>query len=282
MNEHICPEPATGFFLPSQAGTVFCRYFPPIDLTTQRGNVLYLPPFGEEMNRARRMAAVQARDLAQRGIGVLCVDLFGTGESEGDFGDARWEYWLNDVAVALQWLRQRGQGEISILGLRLGALLALDYLHLEQDSVHSVVLWQPPPTGERHATEILRLKTAQNATQSGAEGRCTVKDLRAVLNQGRSIEVGGYELAPELIAALDRLDLERSAFPRSVRINWIELILTGTQPGPASQRVIQAWRESGVKTQTYAINAQPFWTGQEITVLPELVDLTTRILTGAQ
>jgi alpha/beta superfamily hydrolase len=40
------------------------------------------------MNKARRMAALQARALAALGYGVLLLDLHGCGDSSGDFGDS--------------------------------------------------------------------------------------------------------------------------------------------------------------------------------------------------
>ena len=48
-----------------------------------RARVLYLHPLAEEMNRSRRMAALQARALAAAGCEVLQPDLLGCGDSAG-------------------------------------------------------------------------------------------------------------------------------------------------------------------------------------------------------
>ena len=54
------------------------------------GLVVHAPAFAEEMNKSRRMVALQARALAEDGLAVLLVDPLGCGDSPGDFGDATW------------------------------------------------------------------------------------------------------------------------------------------------------------------------------------------------
>ena len=54
------------------------------------------------------MVSLQAKQFCHKGYAVLIVDLFGTGDSEGDFGDANWEIWQNDMCVALRWLQDKG------------------------------------------------------------------------------------------------------------------------------------------------------------------------------
>jgi len=76
------------------------------------------------MNKARRMAALQSRRLAAAGYSVLQIDLFGCGDSSGDFADARWEIWKQDLRLALGWLKPRVAGPLGLWGLRLGATLA--------------------------------------------------------------------------------------------------------------------------------------------------------------
>src|SRR3546814_14690353 len=93
--------PAWRLFAIHHAAAPHCR---------QGLGLVYLPPFAEEMNRSRRMAALQARALAALGIDVLLLDLFGTGDSAGDFRDARWEIWREDAMAAVAWLGARCGG----------------------------------------------------------------------------------------------------------------------------------------------------------------------------
>ena len=80
---------SSAFFLPATPGHRFCIYHRPAE-GGAGGGIVYAHPFGEEMNKARRMAALQSRRLAAAGYAVLQIDLFGCGDSSGDFADARW------------------------------------------------------------------------------------------------------------------------------------------------------------------------------------------------
>ena len=91
----------TGRFL-ADLGAEVIKIEPPGGCTAR-----HLPPFAEEMNHSRRMATLQAHRLAALGIDVLVVDLFGTGDSAGDFADARWETWQEDAKAAVAWLGRR-------------------------------------------------------------------------------------------------------------------------------------------------------------------------------
>ena len=50
------------------------------------------------------------------GFGVLQIDLFGCGDSSGDFSDARWDIWKQDIAAAREWLEERISAPVSLWG----------------------------------------------------------------------------------------------------------------------------------------------------------------------
>ncbi|HEY9550049.1 MAG TPA: hypothetical protein VIR45_11165, partial [Kiloniellaceae bacterium] len=87
--------------LDGPAGPLFAVHHAAAPASRQGLGLVYLPPFAEEMNRSRRMAALQARRLAALGVDDLLLDPFGTGDSAGDFGDARWEIWREDARTAI-------------------------------------------------------------------------------------------------------------------------------------------------------------------------------------
>ena len=103
--------PMDAFFQPAPGGgqRLYLHHTPRAG-QTPLGAVLYIHPWAEEMNKSRRMAALGSRALAAQGWAVLQVDLLGCGDSSGDFGDATWEAWLDDVTQAAQWLRARHPG----------------------------------------------------------------------------------------------------------------------------------------------------------------------------
>ncbi len=269
------------FFLPSIAGDILLSYFPATVATTQRRDVIFLPPFAEKMNKARRMMTLQARSLAAAGIGALLIDLYGTGDSQGDFADARWEIWRKDVSVAMDWLRQQGSQSISCIGLRMGALLAMDLAQQNPLALEKVILWQPVLSGKNLLTQFLRLRITASNMESGKQKE-TVDSLRARLASGESVEVAGYELTPELVASLDSVELAPLANSRSPPIRWFELLLSPESPlPPASRQVIEQWRAKKVDVSVSTITNMPFWDGRSITIAPKLLTATTGIFREA-
>lgn len=271
------PRPAAQaepFFLDGAPARRFCLFHPPAGAC--RGALLYVHPFAEEMNRSRRMAALQARALAQQGYGVLQIDLYGCGDSGGDFGDARWDIWKDDLARGAAWLAARCGQPLTLWGLRLGALLALDYARGAAHPIHSMLLWQPVTKGTAYLTQFLRLRLAGDLLDGGAAQGGT-DALRQALRAGETVEIAGYDLAPQLAAALDGLPALETMTP-SCPVHWFEAVSaaggaspTGVAGGalPAgAARVAAAWRERGVDLHLHALPGAPFWATPETTVNP--------------
>jgi exosortase A-associated hydrolase 2 len=265
---------ATPFFLDASGRQLFCVYYEP-DAKFREEAILYLPPFAEEMNKARRTVALQARRLSALGCGVLCLDLTGCGDSSGDHGDARWELWKEDLKVGVDWLKSQAFTKCHLWGLRLGALLALDSALENPHAFDKLVLWQPPPRGETLMTQFLRLQLA--ATMSTGQ-KTTTRALRERLAAGEPVEVGGYELHPALVAAIDALHLVSLAPPRDNETHWIE-VAPGEEPAisPASAAVVGEWTKRGCHLQVEAVAGDAFWAATEITECPNAMEATTRI-----
>jgi exosortase A-associated hydrolase 2 len=264
------------FFLKGTRGSLFSVYYPARD--RHRLGLVYVPPFAEEMNRARRMAALQARRLGELGIDVLLLDPFGTGDSDGDFGQARWDIWCDDVRTAMNWLAARTNAPVGLWGLRLGALLAADVASRQSDPIERLVLWQPVLSGDGYLTQFLRLRLA--ATMDKGENRETTKVLRERLAQGEVLEIAGYHLAPDLARAIasrtfrDLLEVNQTS-----AIDWLEV--TSDSSGtfsPAAQKVLDVLAQQSRATTAKAVAGQPFWLAQEITLAPELLSATDDML----
>ena len=239
--------------------------------------MVYVHPFGDEMNKARRMAALQARRLAARGWSVLQVDLHGCGDSAGEFGEARWETWADDVRAALAWLRARGDGPLGLWGLRLGATLAC---HVARDAalgLERLLLWQPVVAGEQFLAQFLRLRLASEMLAGGA-ATTALRELRAQLAQGHSLEIGGYALHPALAEAIAKQDL-LGAPPAAKRVHWLEV---APQPAsvlrPPSRRVVDAWGAQGLAIDSVVVAGEPFWATIEIAECASLLEATSEAL----
>jgi exosortase A-associated hydrolase 2 len=274
--------PVQAFFVQGGAGDVFVVYHPACIRRAFQCDIIIVPPFAEEMNKSRRMLAWQARELAARGFGVLILDLYGTGESQGDFAQALWSIWRQDVAAACAWLETRGAGQIHLLGVRFGALLAMDVARDGGKRFGRVVLWQPVTNGENMMTQFLRMRIAASALGSGSEKE-TTQSLRERLARDEAIEVGGYEIAPELVWAIDALRLEPMADRGSPPIDWFDLCAEpGGDLSPASRRVIEIWQSKRVRINSRAVTGPAFWSSAEIAVAPELIGITADIFARSE
>jgi exosortase A-associated hydrolase 2 len=252
-------EPPISFFLPGPAGNLFAMYYPPAETGIDSGDVLYVHPFAGEMFASRNLIAALARDLAGAGLGVLTVDLHGCGDSSGDFSDARWEIWRDDLAAAVRWLHAQGRDRLSLWGLRLGALLAMDFAVGSRETYEGIVLWQPVVMGRNMLTEFFRMNLDE-ADKGLLTGQLTDPGARKSLPDGQNIEVAGYELSCELIRAIDKLEIAPLGKVVSGPIHWTEFGERAENPfHPDSLRVIEEWKQQGVRVTTHKSVGLPFW-----------------------
>jgi exosortase A-associated hydrolase 2 len=284
--------PAQAFFLPAADGERFCLYHAAAG-NEPRGAFVYVHPFAEEMNKCRRMAALQARAFARAGYAVLQIDLHGCGDSSGDFGDARWDTWLDDLQRAHAWLAQQQAAPVGWWGMRLGALLALDAAARQAASTESaasagpVVLWQPVINGELFMTQFLRMRVASSmmaaapdasggaAAPAAPDKASSTQAMRAAMAGGESLEVGGYLVAPALAGAIDGLKLAKLAVP-GMQVHWFEVVAEeGRNLPPAAAAAETALRAAGVALQVHRVVGPAFWTTQEIADCPALITATT-------
>ena len=207
------------FFLPAPGGGRLCVCDRPADDHAVRGALLFVHPWAEEMNKSRRAVAVGSRALAREGWAVLRIDLFGCGDSAGEFGGATWSTWLNDVALAARWLGDRFGIIPWLWGLRAGSLVIADYL-ATGGAGKGVLLWQPVISGRQHLTQFLRLKLANEMLGNVAE-RTGMQQLRDRIANGEDIEVAGYRLSEELASGLERSELAFA--PEAGRVLWLEV-----------------------------------------------------------
>jgi exosortase A-associated hydrolase 2 len=263
------------FFLDAPGGRLFAVHHRPAGSGAMRGHVLVVPPFNEEMNRCRSMIAMQARALAALGIGTLLVDLHGTGDSEGLYRDARWSTWLEDLQAAHRWASARSGGCRALLGIRLGAILAAQ-LHVTLARPHiDLVLWQPVVDGKLHLTQFLRVRMAAQLDRPDLPKETTAS-MRKQLAEGRTLEVAGYEIHPELASAIDAARLTDHA-PKASGVLWLDNV-SAEQPelSVPTRSAIDAWAAAGVKVDALAYTGPAFWQLHERVVNAAIVEHTTR------
>ncbi len=244
--------------------------------------VVHVPPFAEEMNKSRRMAAMQARLLAAEGAAVLRFDLLGCGDSEGEFGDASWAAWRNDLVQACRWARSRWASQWPatepsstwLWAQRAGALLAGDVLG-ELGPAWQLLLWQPATQGKQVLQQFLRLEAA--AALIAGPTATKQPSSRDRLNAGEAVDIAGYRLNPALASGLDAA---RLAVPSPARrIEWLECSpVEAAAPSPAVAAAAQALVEAGHRVRLHLVRGPAFWQTTEIEDAPALLQASASAL----
>lgn len=203
------------YFGPKEA-PLFGMYTPPRVSVARAASVLICPPVGLEYMRTHYAIRLLANQLADAGLHVLRFDYHGTGDSSGDIGTGQFAVWAEDVRIAVRELAEISDVEIPVIvGLRLGAVLAIEALAMGPIKAQALVLWDPVVSGGQYLEGLERLH------QQMVEARA------AALPQ-----------ADELLGARYPADLREAVrrFPVAQRLLGVEsrraaLVVSGERPG---------------------------------------------------
>lgn len=264
------------FFLSLKTRQCFC-IFTPAQTLGAKGAVLYVHPFAEELNKSRRMVALQVRDLAKSGFDVLQIDLSGCGDSSGDFADATWERWIEDVLFASRWLQSRSQGSFWLWGLRSGALLAAAVNDLF-DQPWQQIFWQPVLDGNTVVRDFLRLGVAGGLLSGNGPAR--LKELKSALASGNVVEVAGYGFSPLMAGRVGEVKLQPARRLDAQRVVWLDVRNGGVTP-PQTLTAFEKYRTSGATLVYEEVAGPPFWQTAEIEEIPALIERTTAMIEAA-
>lgn len=257
---------------------LFAVYWPPIGEIFPGKAILHIPAFAEEMNKSRRMVALQAQAFANQGYAVLVLDLFGTGDSTGNFGDATWLLWLQNIDAAIDWLNQQGAQSIDLWGLRLGALLAMDFADRNPQKINRLLCWQPVVNGDTFITQFLRLRVAAAMMDNNAPREKT-SDLKQQLLEGQAIEVAGYLLNPELIKPLMSLRADRLEWQAKKDVAIFEVVSSEDTPASmGNTQLLVILQQKNIDASLATVVGNTFWASQEISETPELINASSEKL----
>lgn len=187
---------------------------------------------GYEAICAHRSLRRFAEHLADAGYPVLRFDYHGTGDSDGDDRlPGRVEAWRKSIADAIDLVRaESGARAVSLLGLRLGGLLAAD-VAATRDDVESVVLFAACSAGRAFVRET----RAFRMLQSEEEG------LPPPVDDG-DLDAAGFVLTAETVAALNKLRWPTRAPARHV-------LCLERDDFPSDTRLLELLKKSGAEVQ---------------------------------
>lgn len=248
--------------------------FHPAAAGAPRGAVLHIAAFAEEMNKSRRMVALQAAALARAGYATLLLDLDGCGDASGDLDGASWQGWIDDVLAGARWLSDRVAAPLWLWGHRAGALVA-SAAAARLDGPVNLLLWHPVASGQLVLQQFLRLKAAARLLDGQAKG--VLNELKDALGRGETVEVAGYLLPAALADGLARAALSppSAAGGRSGGLAWLELSSKAEAVlSPAAEQALARWRAAGWQAVDQVVTGPAFWQTSEIEEAPALLAAT--------
>ena len=266
----------SGHFIPGGEGSIFVVRRGP----AQGGHcVLIVPPFAEEMNKTRRMASLVALELADRGITTVMPDLYGTGDSAGDFSEADWNIWRHDLSSVVEWCESTHGPVFGMVAVRLGCALACDETVLSSMAhLRRTVFWQPVLDGSRFLNQFLRLRVAASMANGVSE---SVSALRSELSRLGEVEIAGYRISHRLAEQLDQLRTPAPLPGSLVDLSWFELVRGGSDAvSPGSASLVEASVAAGLPVRVELVRGEPFWSSTEVVTNESLVSATCAYLLG--
>lgn len=261
------------YYLDGPVGKLFCLCSLPDDKAAKI--FLCVPSFAEELNRCRVMVAMQARRFADNGHGCVLLDYYGTGDSQGDFSEAEWRIWFQDVLFVADWLSRQGYSDIVLWGVRVGALLTAELANEFPARFNTLLMWQPVLDGQSVLTQFLRIRMAMLMDRN--EPKETTRQMREVLNSGSSLEVAGYVITPALAQGIESCKLANYKLA-GTKIYWFEAVeneLDSVSVG--SQKVFAEWQDRRGELEVHKFIGPAFWQLHEREIAQDLIDKSTKL-----
>jgi len=220
----VFDEPATGG--ESEVGVVLCY------------------PHGPDYATAFRSFRILGTRLARAGFHVLRFDYLGTGDSSGDIEEVSLPQWIDNVVTAVQELRRsRELSEVSLVGLRLGAALAV-LAAAECRHVDRLVLWEPVTDGREYIATQRALHEAwiDEEMRDGREAPSTDDDLL------------GCRLTDRL-----RRDLENVSLWSLAKVPAPYIYVLSQKPSHEYERFAEQLRAKGAQVDTGCVDGPTIW-----------------------
>ena len=247
-----------------------CREYP-------KAHIVYVPPFGEEMNRCRALVSQQARGFAESGYSCTIIDFYGSGDSEGELRDASLAIWQGNIRLTLETLQRETPAPVILWGLRLGALIAMDFAAKSTIDIQNIILWQPVVSPERYVTQILRQRVAALVGKDLAPE--TTSQIRKKLSDGECVEISGYTVGGVLIQDIENLSLAGMTALCSGKVHWLEHVSEpGAAPTGATLKAVEKLRGLKNDVVVHPFTGPQVWQLHKRDALPELISVTSGLL----
>ncbi|MBE3592941.1 MAG: alpha/beta hydrolase [Thermoanaerobacter sp.] len=133
-----------------------------------------------------------SRALEKVGIGSVRFDFYGSGESDGDFGEMTFSSELEDARQILKFVKEQPTTDPErkgLLGLSMGGAIAGIVAREYKDEIKALVLWAPA----FNMPEIIMNES--------------VKQYGAIMEQFGFVDIGGHKLSKDFVEDISKLDI---------------------------------------------------------------------------
>ncbi len=233
--------------------------------------VVVVHPFAEEKKFSHRVLVNLARELARRDVATLRFDLSGCGDSSGDTADARLVHWREDIASACAQMTGRADAPLVLMGLRLGATLALAHA-ADATPTPTVVLWEPIIDGGKYIDQILRRRMIKEMMTTGkkATGR---KAVLAQLEAAGYLDLDAIAVGRGLIEDISSLDAQGLAKQFTGDALCVQIAFNA-EVSSALEGLAAEMKAAGANVETIGIREQVIWDRVELVEAKELIRTT--------
>jgi len=234
--------------------------------------VLICPPLFEERKSAYAALRKLCLRLAAAGRASMRFDYRGSGESGGRSATRRWAHLAEDVAAAREALaRLSGREDVVLLGLRLGATLALQ--EAVGAGVKVVVALAPILSG---AGQVRQWKMRSRIRAELTDSNTGVSPVQHGQDACGTLDFDGYEVHPGFFDDVAALDLLKAP-PALHGPALIVQISHRSGPSPESQQFVAAL---GGKAEWECLRLEPFWDKLDDVDTGPLEDIVCRWVSG--
>ena len=168
------------------------------------------------------VAALVASQLARAGFDVLRFDYHGTGDSSGSVDAGQFDRWCDDIALsAHELMQQSGARDLTLVGLRLGAALAVETIASRDIKVKSLVLWDPVVSGGDYLSTLVEMH-AESTAERRVPPRPTDELMGARFPQDLRTALQGLNIEDRLL----KVDVKRAALIVSEELPEYGTLLT--------------------------------------------------------
>lgn len=182
---------------------LFGCFHPAHALVRKDSALVICQPLGQEYIACHRLFRLLAATIARAGVPVHRFDYYGCGDSHGDGEEVTLSRCVDDIGEAVRYVRGRTRAlSVDLIGLRLGATLAIRFAAEHRGQIGRIVLWDPIVRGK----DFLALMREQGAR---LEKRMESVFRRAALpsESDGPRDFIGFRFSERLIDELEALDL---------------------------------------------------------------------------